>query len=347
MPADSEHNEEHGLSRRQVLARGAVAAGVVWAAPVIRTATAYATSSAGTERPCINFYLVAIDPLGIRPVRFAPDAKFGYDEVPDSVLAAMAAATTTTTSSTTTSSTTTTTKPPAAAQRRAPRRTTTTTSSTTTSTTTTTTRPDVADRGDDESATRFVPEPTTPTTAPRPPATTTPTTRAPAAPKRATPKPTRPTEDFGLFESAVTPAPTAPGAPPDPHAVAIAAATAAAEAGTPDPLPPGIKTWLTDHNDVPLRYPVAEPMVTQMGDEAWAVLLAPVDGPDPLTHQCRAVNGWATAGGKHTEFFVDPNPSSPEEDGRRLIFPNPRSDDLVSDPSALIETVIFVFCCPQ
>ena len=59
-----------GLSRRQVLARGAVAAGIVWAAPVIRTASAYATSAAGTERPCSKFYLVCIDQLGARPVRF-------------------------------------------------------------------------------------------------------------------------------------------------------------------------------------------------------------------------------------------------------------------------------------
>src|SRR3954468_2274158 len=109
MPADSERIDEGGLSRRQILARGAVAAGVVWAAPVIRTASAYATSSAGTERPCINFYLVAVDPLGIRPVRFSPPSPFGYDDVPADVAAAAAAATTTTTSSTSTTSTSTTT----------------------------------------------------------------------------------------------------------------------------------------------------------------------------------------------------------------------------------------------
>src|SRR6476659_6723135 len=86
-----------GLSRRQVLARGAVAAGVVWAAPVIRTATAYATSSAGTERPCTNFFLVCIDALGVRPVRFGKDAP-GYDET--SADAVASAVSTTSTSST-------------------------------------------------------------------------------------------------------------------------------------------------------------------------------------------------------------------------------------------------------
>jgi hypothetical protein len=88
-------------------------------------------------------------------------------------------------------------------------------------------------------------------------------------------------------------------------------------------------------------------MVTQTGDDAWAILLAAVDGPDPLTHQCRAVNGWATAQGKHAEYFVDPDSAPSDEAGRRIIFPNPRADDLGSDPSALIESVIFVFCCPQ
>ncbi len=128
-----------------------------------------------------------------------------------------------------------------------------------------------------------------------------------------------------------------PTDPADPNAVALAAAAASAQAGTPDPLPPGIKRWLEDNPDVPVRYPTDEPMVTQTGDEAWAILLRPVDGPDPLTHQCRVVNGWATAQGKHAEFYLDPNPPTTDEAGRRVIFPNPRADDLVSDPSALIE----------
>jgi hypothetical protein len=357
MPRDSEHIDEGGLSRRQVLARGAVAAGVVWAAPVIRTATAYATSSAGTERPCINFYLVAVDPLGIRPVRFSPTSRFGYDDLPDSAAAALAAATTTTTSSTTTSSTsstTTTTKPPApkAGQPRASRHATTTTTSTTT--TTTTTKPPLHAPDGDETASKVAPSPTT--KPPRPaaqPTPTTSTTRPPARPST----PSRagggaPVDDFGLFDDAsaidlTSPAATVPTDPADPHAVLFAAAAANAQAGTPDALPPGIKAWLEDNPDVPVRYPTTLPMVTQTGDDAWAIMLARVDGPDPLTHQCRVVNGWAGSKGKHAEFFVDPNPASADEAGRRVIFPNPRADDLVSDPSALIESVIFVFCCPQ
>jgi hypothetical protein len=356
MPGDSERIDEGGLSRRQVLARGAVAAGVVWAAPVIRTASAYATSSAGTERPCINFYLVAIDPLGMRPVRFSPTSRFGYDDLPDSAAAALAAATTTTTSSTTTSSTsstttTTTTKPPAAkaGQPRASRHTT-----TTTSTTTTTTKPPLHDPAGDESASKVAPSPTT--KPPRPaaaPSTTTTTTRPPAKPRpRSAPGSGPAVDDLGLFDDAspidlTSPTAAVPTDPADPHAVLFAAAAADAQAGAPDALPPGIKAWLEDNPDVPVRYPTTLPMVTQTGDDAWAILLARVDGPDPLTHQCRVVNGWASSKGKHAEFFVDPQSAASDEAGRRVIFPNPRADDLVSDPSALIESVIFVFCCPQ
>ncbi len=62
MSADIERGTGTGLSRRQVLTRGAVAAGVVWAAPIIRTTAAYATG--GTEIPCLNFYFVVIKPNG-------------------------------------------------------------------------------------------------------------------------------------------------------------------------------------------------------------------------------------------------------------------------------------------
>ena len=73
----------------------------------------------------------------------------------------------------------------------------------------------------------------------------------------------------------------------------------------------------------------------------------PVDGPDPLTHQCRGVKGWAQVKGEYAEFYLDPDPELLDEIGRRMIFPNPRAEDLISDPSLLIENVIFVFCCPQ
>ncbi len=52
--------EKAGVSRRQVLARSAVAAGVVWAAPVIKTASAYALTASGTERPCTQFYVAGL-----------------------------------------------------------------------------------------------------------------------------------------------------------------------------------------------------------------------------------------------------------------------------------------------
>ncbi|MEY3362219.1 MAG: hypothetical protein RL531_1938, partial [Actinomycetota bacterium] len=53
-----------GVSRRQLLARSAVAAGVVWAAPVVRTASAYAATSAGTSRPCTQFFVAGLSLTG-------------------------------------------------------------------------------------------------------------------------------------------------------------------------------------------------------------------------------------------------------------------------------------------
>ena len=62
--SDRAHPRDGGLSRRDLLTRGAIAGGLVWAAPVIRTTAAYATTANGTERPCINFYMVVITPDG-------------------------------------------------------------------------------------------------------------------------------------------------------------------------------------------------------------------------------------------------------------------------------------------
>ena len=68
MPTEIEHGSGSGLSRRQLLARGAVAGGLVWAAPIIRTTAAYATTANGTERPCRDFFMVVIGPSGqVRP----------------------------------------------------------------------------------------------------------------------------------------------------------------------------------------------------------------------------------------------------------------------------------------
>ena len=114
--------------------------------------------------------------------------------------------------------------------------------------------------------------------------------------------------------------------PEDPHVTAIKAAQGAQAAGAPDNLPPGIQEWLDENPDVPIQYPAELPMLTQTGDEAWAVLLAAVDGPDPLTHQCRGVKGWAQVKGEYAEFYLDPDPELIDEIGRRMIFPNPRAD---------------------
>ena len=64
MAAEQQQRTTNGLSRRQLLTRGAIAGGLVWAAPVIRSTAAYATTANGTERPCTNFFMVMIDPTG-------------------------------------------------------------------------------------------------------------------------------------------------------------------------------------------------------------------------------------------------------------------------------------------
>ncbi len=64
MSAEQQQGRDGGLSRRQLLTRGAIAGGLVWAAPVIRTTAAYATTANGTERPCTDFFMVIINPDG-------------------------------------------------------------------------------------------------------------------------------------------------------------------------------------------------------------------------------------------------------------------------------------------
>jgi hypothetical protein len=96
--------------------------------------------------------------------------------------------------------------------------------------------------------------------------------------------------------------------------------------------------------DVPVRYPDVPPMLTQTNPDAWAVLLPAVQsGPDPATHQCRAVKGWSAAGKKYAEFYVDTNLAGTDEENLRLIFPSPTMDD--GNPGA-IENLFLVYCCP-
>lgn len=64
MPDERETTDAGGLSRRQLITRGAIAGGLVWAAPVIRTTAAYATTSNGTEKPCRDFFMVVFNPEG-------------------------------------------------------------------------------------------------------------------------------------------------------------------------------------------------------------------------------------------------------------------------------------------
>jgi hypothetical protein len=345
MANDQQRTEDDGgLSRRQVLARGAVVAGVVWAAPVIRTASAYATSAAGTERPCSKFYLVCIDQLGARPVRFR-EGDEGYDEMPaDSVIAKfrpiLGPAPTTTTSTTSTSTTTTSSTSSTTTSSTSS----TTTSSTSTTSTTSTTKPfkdptdglglfpgdeanadprdkdkkkkdkDKKKKGDKSKARDQDPD-----------STTTTTTDPNAVPDDATDPPAL--DDLGLFpdETPVDPAATTP------------------DIGF-DTLPPGIERWLSDNSGVPVRYPDVPPMLTNTGEEAWAVLLPPVeDGPNPDTHQCRAVKGWAHANSKYGEYYVDSNLDGTDEENLRLLFPNPTMDD--TNPG-LIDNLFLVYCCP-
>lgn len=82
MAAEHELGVGSGLSRRQLLARGAIAGGLVWAAPVIRTTAAYATTANGTELPCTDFFMVVIGPSG--QVRAAP-GNINAGEVPKAI----------------------------------------------------------------------------------------------------------------------------------------------------------------------------------------------------------------------------------------------------------------------
>ena len=328
---------DEGLSRRQVLARGAVAAGIVWAAPVIRSASAYATSAAGTERPCSKFYLVCIDQLGARPVRFIDDSK-GYDEMPsDAVIArfrpipgpAPTSTTTSSTSTTTTSSTSSTT-------------TSSTSSTTTSSTSTTTTTKPFKDPtkglglfpGDEATAdprnvkkNKNKDKNKNKTRSRRPPRRT----RTPIPAPRSHRRWTRTRRRSTIWVSSRTRTRRFRRRP-----------TTVVPAF--DTLPPGIDKWLTDNPDVPVRYPEVPPMLTQTGDEAWAVLLPAVQGgPNPDTHQCRAVKGWSHAATKYAEFYVDANLVGTDEENLRLIFPSPTMDD--GNPGA-IENLFLVYCCP-
>jgi len=157
-----------GLSRRQLITRGAIAGGLVWAAPVIRTTAAYATTANGTERPCINFYMVVVNPDG--QVRAAPG---------------------------------------------------------------------------------------------------------------------------------------------NVHAAEV---------------PPAIRRWFDDNPAVQVQFPAVHPQLTGVTNEAAAVLLPEVTGPNASGRQCRMVLGWARKGNSFKEAYVDPNPPIAGAVGRRLIFPCPRGD---------------------
>jgi hypothetical protein len=308
---------------------------------VIRSATAYATSEAGTERPCVKFYLVCLDVAGPRPVRF-DDRDFEYEEMPSQRVLdrfrpggdPAPSTTTTSTSSTTTTSTSSTT-------------TTSTSSTTTTSTSTTTTTTTQPFKDPTEGIGLF----------PGDEATTDPRDKNKKRKKKrrdpkdakdaATPGGSAPagededelgeeeipedaTDGLGLFPEE-----------PDPNAIAEAAAAAP----KPDDLPPGIENWLRDNPDVPLRYPEVPPMLTQTGEQAWAVMLPEVvDGPDPRNHQCRSVKGWSHADKKFAEYYEDADNVLDSERGRRLVFPNPKYDGTAETPK--IDKVFVVYCCP-
>ncbi len=175
MPGDQRRDRDDGLSRRQLLTRGAIAGGLVWAAPVIRTTAAYATTANGTERPCHDFFMVIFDPDG----KVRPQPRDLYN---------------------------------------------------------------------------------------------------PSVPVR-------------------------------------------------------IQHWFLDNPDVPVQFPAVPPLLTQAGNDAWAVLLPEVSGPNAAGRQCRMVIGWSEKDRHYAEGYVDPNPPLAVEVGRRLIFPcpEPRRDEDAGD----------------
>jgi hypothetical protein len=47
-------------------------------------------------------------------------------------------------------------------------------------------------------------------------------------------------------------------------------------------------------------------------------------------------------------MYVDPNPGLADEEGRRLIFPNPTLEAAHDDDEpAQIDRVFLIFCCPR
>jgi hypothetical protein len=65
------------------------------------------------------------------------------------------------------------------------------------------------------------------------------------------------------------------------------------------------------------------PQLTGVSNEAAAVLLPEVTGPNAAGRQCRLVIGWARKGNSFAEGYVDPNPPIAVAVGRRLLFPCP------------------------
>ncbi|HZJ26340.1 MAG TPA: hypothetical protein VFF40_04890 [Acidimicrobiia bacterium] len=285
-----------------MLVRGAAAAGVAWAAPVIRTTKAYATgASDGTERPCTHFYIVCINRKN-RSWPMFPEERSGFPPSwkPEPVGNGWP-------------------KPwdgrghppwqsGAVAGGQAngsyePSRTQTLTRSDSGATRSTSS-------GSGRAATSYTYE----------------QPHGQAGPGRSvgfTDAPVVPTA--GISESSVVTSPDAkirsdrsvPDRPDDSQFGSRIGAD------LPDPLPPPILDWIAANPGIKLENPKNEPVITQTGRDAWAALLpAPPHLPDWWARRCRLILGCYKNGNEFGgDAYPDPNPRDPDQHGRRLIFP--------------------------
>jgi hypothetical protein len=355
---ESERAERAGLSRRQVLARGAAAAGVAWAAPVVRTTRAYATgASDGTERPCTHFYIVCINrknrcwpafpdeecdfPPSWEPEpcgngwpkpwdgRGHPPWQSGGGSRADD--GDRARATHSTGSGSRRSGHEFTYTPPG--RRAAPGR-------------AVAFAPEPNDdgpaddgRADDGRADDgpVAHESTTTTTG----ASSGDSTSGRDSTSGTGPGPsTDPTSGTGPAPSPAGVDPDAArkgGDPLDSRAPAARSRTSdtvpdrpdRAQFGSvigadlPDPLPPPILDWIAANPGIKLETPRHDPVLTQTSSDAWACLLpAPPQLPDWWSRKCRLILGCYKNGNEFGgDAYADPNPRDPDQQGRRLIFP--------------------------
>jgi hypothetical protein len=101
-----------------------------------------------------------------------------------------------------------------------------------------------------------------------------------------------------------------------------------------------ITQWRRDHPDINVTYdPSFVPQLVASPNHApWIALLPSGPVPGPIDDS-RLVLAYGRAGNLCCPAYVDPNPTNPDEAGRRLIFPS-------CHPNAQIHSLQIVYCAP-